>query len=149
MDKKKDIQKIWFMCRHYAEQRGFANDAEDFAQIATMKIINGKRASLSNMFIDFVREKMGRHPSTKKIKAQERFFYEEICEKKIVAKTDKSRVVPMMDVLKDKNRVVFGLKFIFGFEAKEIAWLFNVKEELIWFWLSEIKKVLISEKDKI
>lgn len=51
----------WFLelCYKIARQKGFADYAEDFGQEAFIKIAEGRKTSLENLFIDYLRKHRG------------------------------------------------------------------------------------------
>ncbi len=51
----KDIKVFIRKCKWHATKKGFQNDADDFAQEAVMKTIAGRKASIPQLFIDYLR----------------------------------------------------------------------------------------------
>lgn len=54
------MEKYWHRAKSFALQKGFVNDCDDFAQFATMACLRGRRAKLSYLLVDWIRETHGR-----------------------------------------------------------------------------------------
>jgi hypothetical protein len=56
----KDIAKVRYAARYYARKHGASDEeAEDFAQEATMQWANGRKATPSQLYADFLRRTKG------------------------------------------------------------------------------------------
>lgn len=54
-----EIKNYLDRCKKYAGKRGYSQCGDDFAQDAIIKIICGRKASISQLFIDFLRKEYG------------------------------------------------------------------------------------------
>jgi len=65
LTQKADIEKLLSIARSHAKKRGYESIADDFAQEVYIEYAGGRKTTIKNLFIDFLREQYGstRHPS--------------------------------------------------------------------------------------
>jgi len=54
-----EIKSTLAMCINYSKKMGFINYSQDFAQEAIMELIQGRKASIKHLFVDFLRKHFG------------------------------------------------------------------------------------------
>lgn len=131
-------------CKTYAAMKGFSNDAEDFAQIAAMKRLGGRRANIEQLFIDYLRETYGDpRVKTYRMKQSERLYFHAV-NRKVIHQLDSSTLSEYFQANSKKQSIDDldqGFKdyltqkessFLFllqlGYYPKEIAEILNVSE---------------------
>jgi DNA-directed RNA polymerase specialized sigma24 family protein len=137
--------------KKWANTNGFESDAEDMAQYALFKVAQSRKAHVSQLCIDYVRQTYGRTGKTpsksQAAQAIEKRFYSELSDKykELTYSTDMEALD--FEVLKKslaaKDRAIVTLRFKWGMTDKEIGDCFGLSESRIRQNFSEIKKQLI------
>lgn len=124
------IKKLISRAKIVACKKGFKREKDDFSQYAIIKLLAGRKATLEQLLIDYMRDGYSR--KTKKrhfenLEYQEwttphldKHFASEGLDQilKILEKVDKS----------SRLRTMIVLKYLWGFKDLEIAYCFNVTQ---------------------
>lgn len=157
---KTDWTKIRKYCEKYAERKGQKGIAEDFSQYACLILYRGRRASISKIFIDFIRDQYGRTNKggvvvkPTKIGPKNSYSYDtsdEFGHQRPLISNERSpeEFRTVEDLFKDLNRIercIAKLKGQFGLTNREIADTLELHEGTICNILSKVKVKL---KDKL
>ena len=139
------IKRITASAKRRAAKEGFAQDGEDFAQEALIRIMHGRKTYLDCLLIDYLRKNYS-NPRAKSanLKYNEKVSYveinEEICG--MENHTDTVDFSIFQDQLDSKARAIMTLRYKWGFTESEIGECFGVSEGRISQKLTEIKTEL-------
>lgn len=160
-----DWNKYKNACLNYARHYNRPDDADDFAGWACLKVFEGRKASIKNLFIDYLRNEYGstgllRHTDNpRKIKKN-------MCKQSIddtavnlnlraASRTERNfgDSEYLLKNLSRYERTVLILREIWGFDEKEIAYCFGITESGICLQLkkiqSRLQKVVLKEQPGI
>lgn len=133
-----DLQKLRRMARSYCCKRGYAEIAEDFAQEATFSLSRGRKASLEQLLIDFLRGYYGstRHGGKSSRHAHTSLYHEDGEEKCTDTDQDAARgdlldFGELGNALKGNQRIVFHLTHTWGLLRTEVADVLGVSESRV------------------
>lgn len=118
-----------------ATRGNFPNEAQDFAQYAAMKIAGGRKAKMSQLFTDYLREKFGdvRDDAAKAVQAlryAEQAGYMDVTDMELPADTQGTDLdfFALLGDLEQRDRAILVLRHKWGMDLKEIGEVFGVSE---------------------
>lgn len=120
------IKKVWSSAKNYARSMGLIDECEDFAQIATMELLGGRRASVQQIYIDYLRRKLGR--SNRKNELNFSLSSVEDIEKKI---EDSILFDDLVGKLKRRDRNIYILYYRWGLYEREVAQIIGISESRV------------------
>lgn len=130
LDDKK-LKELWDFAKYYAISRGFASDACDFAQEFVIAKNNGRRTSIENLFIDYLR-KHHEDRRGKKVKPKKEIPIGLLLDERdstlegFRVQDGNQYILDYATKLKDKERCIFLLYYIWGMTEKEIGFCFGI-----------------------
>lgn len=139
----RDEKSLWNYAVRYATRMGFRNDAEDFAQECLLKIQSGRRSSVENLFIDFIRSQQGRFKEKRTAKAREMLSYD-LFNERVHGRIEEgnSLTVSLAENLDGQEKAIFCLRYLWGFTELEIAYCFGLTEYAVCHRLRKTRKIL-------
>lgn len=149
MDDTKAVEMHKIAVR-YASKKGYSNIADDFAQFAIIKLLEGRKATIAQLLIDYLRAEFGDFRVGEKApKIMDRKFAKDIDElSKFLADEKEVSISPdyFVDRLTEKERIVFVLYYVWGLTPKEIAYVRGSSADSVSSTLVYINKKLTKEK---
>lgn len=137
---------VWLRAYKHAVNRGYDQDAEDFAQECYMKIQAGRNASVGQIFIDYLRQRYGRTSVKKPYTTQQLINYEQLNDNAVVdedpKKWDQRVILDVAHFLEGEQRIIFILRYIWGFSEPEIGFCFGLTMSAISLRIKAIHEVL-------
>jgi len=121
-----ELKKFWNYCKRYASRMGASNDAEDFAQEATLQKVNGRKAHVPKMFIDFMRQRTSRSLPLRELKRNEKFYYLGLDQ--VSLKYGEPKEPIDINWTNKLDRAVMILKYYLGYTDLEVGWIFGFTE---------------------
>jgi len=142
MDNEADIKKLLLRAKKVAIRKGFEREAEDFSQVAVMKLMKGRKATLDQLLIDYLREnytrtnKKGSKPNKVVLDV---YNMKELSVDHLVHTTSPLDLYNFNQILKrldrHKNRgqlrCFLVLRYLWGFNQQEIAHCFGITESRV------------------
>jgi DNA-directed RNA polymerase specialized sigma subunit len=124
------IKAIRASAIYKATQKGYPLEwAEDFAQEACERIFHGRKATVSQLLIDYVRETQGatRHAENKRIKLELHAdgFDDEVLSDPGITGTEPD-LLNYLNLLEGDDRAIMALKFAWDMTEPEIGAVFGV-----------------------
>ena len=122
------LSKTWHIAKSYAQSKGEDNNADDFAQDVALALFQGRKATIKQMFVDYLRVKYGRSGRGKDVgiknrthigsehlmKLQDSVTFESTLEFRSMLRKFSKKLV-------GKDKTVFLLYFFYGMSTPEIA----------------------------
>lgn len=141
---KTKYEKTKRLCAYYARQYGFGHLSDEFTSYALEKLVNGRKAEIKKLAIDYIRHEYKLKRSTNKptaisISSLSKQF-ESLQYNKPVSIQDFSNACDNLGIDNINHRIVVFMLFYCGLEQKELASFIGVSPERISQILQKIKE---------
>jgi len=129
-----DFEKQRHFAKLHAIRKGFDRDAEDFAQEVCLAYVRGRKATISQLFTDYLRQWYGDTRTLGgRIRSRATLFYEnepERCSDGMLG-PDGDNWQCVVGFLKGSDKCIITLKYKWGLSEAEIGNCFGVTESRI------------------
>lgn len=142
-----EIAMLWKKANRFARQRGLREESEDFAQYATMKIMNGRNAKFSWLLTDFRRQVHGQRLGDRSIV---------IAYQELLSNTDGYDPREQMDArvffkragraLAGRDKIIFSMYYLWGKTHTEIAETLGLKHARVCQVLLNLNEALKQDR---
>ena len=132
---KSKYEKTKRLCAYYARQYGFGHLSEEFTSYAFEKMLNGRKAEIKHLAVDYIRHEYKLKRSTNKptaisISSLSKQF-ESLQYNKPTSLQDFSNACDNLGIDNINHRLLCVLLFYCGFEQKELASFIGISETRI------------------
>lgn len=146
---KSKYEKTKRLCAYYARQYGFGHLSEEFTSYAFEKMLNGRKAEIKHLAVDYIRHEYKLKRSTNKptaisISSLSKQF-ESLQYNKPTSLQDFSNACDNLGIDNINHRLLCVLLFYCGFEQKELASFIGISETRISQILQKIKQSITKD----
>ena len=148
-ENKSKLEKTRRLCAYYARQYGFGHLSDEFTSFAFEKMVNGRKAEIKHLAVDYIRHEYKLKRSTNKptaisISSLSKQF-ESLQYNKPTSLQDFSNACDNIGIDNINHRVLCVLLFYCGFEQKELASFLGISETRINQIVREIKQSITKD----
>lgn len=141
---KSKYEKTKRLCAYYARQYGFGHLSDEFTSYALEKLVNGRKAEIKKLAVDYIRHEYKTNRTTKKPKtfsiSSLSKQFESLQYNKPTTLQDFSDACDNLGIDNINHRLLCVLLFYCGFEQKELASFIGISETRISQILQKIKE---------
>ena len=134
-ENKSKLEKTRRLCGYYARQYGFGHLSDEFTSYALEKLVNGRKAEVKKLAIDFMRHEYKIDRKTRKSKTFSISIlskqFESLQYNKPTTLQDFSDACDNIGIDNINHRLLCVLLFYCGFEQKELASFIGISETRI------------------
>lgn len=119
--------------------------ADDFVQFSAEALLRGRKATVGQLFIDFIRQEFGDSRKTKRperLKFNNSLQWEDWMDQEVVDKHDLD-FTKMVDKFEGMDRSILILHYVWGMTLKEIGYAVGLSESGVSLRFTDINKRLV------
>lgn len=149
----KQINSVRTSAIFQATQKGYSQEwAEDFAQDACERVFKGRKGSVSQLLVDYIRATQGstRQETDRTVRFE---LFEQSIDEQRIAVPARSMTEPdllkYLNLLSGEERVIVALKFVWDMTEPEIGFVLGVSYSRISQRLKDIRARLLKRLQKM
>lgn len=139
-----DFEQIKGIATAKVKSFGRPELADDFVQFTLEALLRGRKATVAQLFIDFVRQEFGdnRAKENREFKFNNSVEWEEYMDQEVLDQHDLD-FTRIVDKFEGTDRSILILHYVWGMTLKEIGYAIGVTESRVCQMKTEIDKKLI------
>ena len=146
---KSKYEKTKRLCAYYARQYGFGHLSDEFTSYALEKLVNGRKAEIKKLAVDYIRHEYKTNRTTKKPKtfsiSSLSKQFESLQYNKPTTLQDFSDACDNLGIDNINHRIICFMLFYCGLERNELASFLGVSPERISQILQKIKQSITKD----